>query len=214
MSSNLTITHAGTVQTRGETGPAAKGVDLGGNGVSFIASGTTDTITPPDGMVVVAIQIVEDAVLDSAGTTADSNWSTRAQAGPSTNDDAIGSTTTTSLSVSSGASTYAGYTILVDTEQMYVESVSSNTLTVVRGVNGTTAATHSGGATYYRYKYPADVVQAGLDIARTYWRSRDVGQSQILGTNEMQMTYPQNEERMILKKLDHYLNKRETAIYV
>ena len=93
MSSNLTITHAGTVQTRGETGPAAKGVDLGGNGVSFIASGTTDTITPPDGMVVVAIQIVEDAVLDSAGTTADSNWSTRAQAGPSTNDDAIGSTT-------------------------------------------------------------------------------------------------------------------------
>ena len=97
---------------------------------------------------------------------------------------------------------------------MYVTNVDGNTLTVIRGVNGTTSATHSGGATYYRYKYPADVVQACLDIARTYWRSRDVGQSQILGTNEMQMTYPQNEERMILKKLDHYLNKRETSIYV
>jgi len=92
MSSNLTITHAGTVQTRGETGPGAQGVDLGANGVSFIPDGTTATITPPDGMVVIAIQIVEDAVLDSAGTTADSDWSTRAQAGPSTNDVAIGAT--------------------------------------------------------------------------------------------------------------------------
>ena len=128
--------------------------------------------------------------------------------------DAIGSTSTTTVTVTSGSTTYVGDTILVGTEQMYVTNVDGNTLTVIRGVNGTTSATHSGGATYYRYKYPADVVQACLDIARTYWRSRDVGQSQILGTNEMQMTYPQNEERMILKKLDHYLNKRETAIYV
>jgi len=128
--------------------------------------------------------------------------------------DAVGSTSTTTVTVSSGSTTYVGDTILVGTEQMYVTNVDGNTLTVIRGVNGTTSATHSGGATYYRYKYPADVVQACLDIARTYWRSRDVGQSQILGTNEMQMTYPQNEERMILKKLDHYLNKRETAIYV
>tara|TARA_R100001086_G_scaffold143590_1_gene75633 strand:- start:9033 stop:9956 length:924 start_codon:yes stop_codon:yes gene_type:complete len=128
--------------------------------------------------------------------------------------DAIGSTSTTTVTVSSGSTTYVGDTILVGTEQMYVTNVDGNTLTVIRAVNGTTAATHSGGATYYRYKYPADVVQACLDVARTYWRSRDVGQSQILGTNEMQMTYPQNEERIILKKLDHYLNKRETAIYV
>jgi len=128
--------------------------------------------------------------------------------------DAVGSTSTTTVTVSSGSTTYVGDTILVGTEQMYVTNVDGNTLTVIRGVNGTTSATHSGGATYYRYKYPADVVQACLDIARTYWRSRDVGQSQILGTNEMQMTYPQNEERMILKKLDHYLNKRETSIYV
>ena len=128
--------------------------------------------------------------------------------------DAIGSSSTTTVTVTSGSTTYVGDTILVGTEQMYVTNVDGNTLTVIRGVNGTTSATHSGGATYYRYKYPADVVQACLDIARTYWRSRDVVQSQILGTNEMQMTYPQNEERMILKKLDHYLNKRETAIYV
>lgn len=128
--------------------------------------------------------------------------------------DAIGSTSTTTVTVSSGSTTYVGDTILVGTEQMYVTNVDGNTLTVIRAVNGTTAATHSGGAAYSRFKYPADVVQVCLDVARTYWRSRDVGQSQLIGTNEMQMTFPQNEERMILRRLDNYKNKRETAIYV
>ena len=128
--------------------------------------------------------------------------------------DAIGSTSTTTVTVTSGSTTYIGDTILVDSEQMYVTNVDGNTLTVIRAVNGTTAATHSGGATYYRYKYPADVVQTCLDVARTYWKSRDVGQSTLIGTNEMQMTFPQNEEKMLLRRLDHYLNKRETAIYV
>ena len=57
-------------------------------------------------------------------------------------------------------------------------------------------------------------MQTCLDVARTYWKSRDVGQSTLIGTNEMQMTFPQNEEKMLLKRLDHYLNRRETAVYV
>ena len=91
MSSDLTIKHAGTTQTRTETGPAAKGVDLGANGMAYVAD--NDKYTPPDGMVVVAIQFVTDAVLDSTDTTADSNWTTRAQAGPGTNGDVFGSAT-------------------------------------------------------------------------------------------------------------------------
>jgi hypothetical protein len=107
-----------------------------------------------------------------------------------------------------------GTTILIDSEQMYVTARSGVNLTVIRGVNGTTAVAHDDGVTIYCWCYPADVVQACLDIARTYWRSRDVGTATMIGTAEMSMTFPQNEERMILKKLDHYLNKRETAIYV
>ena len=91
MSSNLTITHAGTAQTRGETGPAAKGVDLGANGMAYVAD--TSKYTPPDGMVVVAIQFVTDAVLDSSDTTADSNYTTVAQVGPGTNSDVFGAAT-------------------------------------------------------------------------------------------------------------------------
>ena len=128
--------------------------------------------------------------------------------------DAIGSTTTAAVSVSSGAGTYVGDTIIIDTEQLYVSAVSGNNLTVIRGVNGTTAATHSDGVTYYKWKYADDVTQAALDIARTYWRSRDAGLTSIIGTGEMAMSNPTREENGILKRLDHYRNSRETAVYV
>jgi hypothetical protein len=128
--------------------------------------------------------------------------------------DAISSTTTAAVSVSSGAGTYVGDTIIIDTEQMYVSAVSGNNLTVIRGVNGTTAATHSGGVTYYKWKYADDVTQAALDIARTYWRSRDAGLTTMIGTGEMTMSNPAREETAILKRLDHYRNSRETAVYV
>jgi hypothetical protein len=125
--------------------------------------------------------------------------------------DAIGSTTTTSLSVSSGASTYAGYTILIDTEQMYVESVSSNTLTVRRGINGTTAATHSGGTSYYKYQYPSDVVEVCLEIARNRWRSRDAGTVQLMGTGEQSISTPQLNENSLLRRLNYYVNELDRS---
>lgn len=62
-------------------------------------------------------------------------------------------------------------TILVDSEQMYVTAISTNTLTVVRGVNGTTAATHITASVIQRYQYPAPVVEAcGLQAARIFMR--------------------------------------------
>ena len=128
--------------------------------------------------------------------------------------DAISSTTTAAVSVSSGAGTYVGDTIIIDSEQMYVSAVSGNNLTVIRGVNGTTAATHSAGDTYYKWKYADDVTQAALDIARTYWRSRDAGLTTMIGSGEMTMSNPTREENGILKRLDHYRNSRETAVYV
>jgi hypothetical protein len=125
--------------------------------------------------------------------------------------DAIGSTTTTSVSVSSGSTTYAGYTLSIDTEQLYVTAVSSNTLTVIRGVNGSTAATHSGGVSYYRYEYPSDVVDTCLEIARNRWRSREAGTTQLIGSGENQMTRPQESERTLLKRLNYYVGEMDQA---
>ena len=128
---------------------------------------------------------------------------------------AISSTTATAVVLTSGSHpVYAGDTIIIDTEQMYVSTKSGVNLTVIRGVNGTTAATHSDAAVVSTWIYADDVIQATLDIARTYWRSRDAGLTSIIGTGEMGMSNPAREENAILKRLDHYRNSRETAVYV
>jgi len=61
-------------------------------------------------------------------------------------DGAITSTTATSVPVASSTPLRADQQILVDSEKMTISSISSNTLTVSRGAGGTTAATHSDGA--------------------------------------------------------------------
>ncbi len=55
--------------------------------------------------------------------------------------------TETGVDVDYGAAFIAGDYIIVGSEVMKVSSISSNTLTVVRGAKGTTAATHSNNAT-------------------------------------------------------------------
>lgn len=78
---------------------------------------------------------------------------------------AITDTTGTSVTVASGAAVSPGQTLLIDSEQLYVQAVSANTVTVERGVNGTTAATHSNGSGIRRYLYPSAAVQATLELA-------------------------------------------------
>ncbi len=77
----------------------------------------------------------------------------------------------------------AGNLILIGTEQYYIYSISTLTLTVETGVNGTTKATHTSGATIYIYQYPADIRQACIDLSvATYQnRSKQGLQSERLG---------------------------------
>jgi hypothetical protein len=62
-------------------------------------------------------------------------------------DGAIANTSATSVPVADASGFVAGQIIVVDSEDMSIDSISSNTLTVTRGANSTTAATHSDGAT-------------------------------------------------------------------
>lgn len=66
----------------------------------------------------------------------------------------------TAVDVSSGPLLAVGNTLLVESEQMYCTAVATNTATVKRGVNGTTAATHATGKAIYVYRYPDDVAEA------------------------------------------------------
>jgi hypothetical protein len=69
-------------------------------------------------------------------------------------------TTETGIDVSNAALFQVGQTILVDDEQMDVLAATVNTaptedtLTVIRGINGTTAASHLTAAPIQRYTYP------------------------------------------------------------
>ena len=76
--------------------------------------------------------------------------------------DAIADATTTSVTVSSRTDVEAGHTLLIESEQLFVQSYTGNTLTVVRGVNGTTAASHGGGSAIDIYEYPGPIVEAAI----------------------------------------------------
>ena len=83
----------------------------------------------------------------------------------------VATTTGTTLAVTNGADFEAGNTILVGTEQMYVTAIATNNLTVVRGVNGTTAEIQAGAA-MSKAQYPENVKQACIMIVgRLYKRS-------------------------------------------
>lgn len=127
---------------------------------------------------------------------------------------AISSTTTTSITVTSAASCAVGQTLRIDSEQVYVTALSGTTLTVVRGVNGTTAATHLISADVNRIDHPSDLVQICLEIARNRWKERDAGIGDLIGASvghagQFQISRPGAEERALLKRLDIYRGKRE-----
>lgn len=127
---------------------------------------------------------------------------------------AISSTTATSVTVASGAPCAVGQTLVIDSEQLYVTGVATNTLTVVRGVNGTTAATHSNGQAVSRIDHPADLTQICLEIARNRWKERDAGVGDMLGASagnvgQFQISRPGAEDRALLQRLKVYLGRRE-----
>ena len=57
-----------------------------------------------------------------------------------------------SVPVVLGTSVLAGETILVDSERMYVQSITSNTLTVIRAYDGSTLAAHSSGVAVHVFR--------------------------------------------------------------
>lgn len=94
----------------------------------------------------------------------------------------------TAIDVASGSAVEVGWTLLFDSEQVYVTSIASNTLTVTRAVNGTTAATHANGATVSYYRYPAAVSEAVVIQASRINRRRDAPFG-VMGSAELGTSY-------------------------
>lgn len=89
-------------------------------------------------------------------------------------------TSETGVDVASGAAYQVGQTILIGSEQMYVEAIAGNTLTVKRGVNGTTAASAANGAAVARYVYVPEVAEAALIMAGRLWTRRKTSYASVV----------------------------------
>lgn len=118
--------------------------------------------------------------------------------------DAISSTSTNSISVTNASNFGSAQTIKIDSEQLYITAISGNTLTCERGVNGTTAATHSGGANASKFLYPELVVQVCLDLSKIFFRDRDMGVVNAFGSGDMGVTRSDLEALNTLKALAEY----------
>lgn len=83
--------------------------------------------------------------------------------------------TATTFTTSASPTLSPGMTCLIGTEQLYVSGLSSTTATVVRGVNGTTAAVHADGSTIARYTYESRVHEVTMRLYQRRIRARDAG---------------------------------------
>lgn len=135
-------------------------------------------------------------VTDIAGTWGYQNVTTTATATAS----AIGTTTTTSVTVSAGTEFSAGQTLLIDSEQLYVSAVSGTTLTVKRGQNGTTAATHSAAAAIAIYQYPSSVRDVCIRLALRRWKARDGGADGMIAGEGIPGAAPREGEETIIRR--------------
>jgi len=84
----------------------------------------------------------------------------------------VANASSTSVTASDGDLFAICQTILAGSEQMYITGISADTLTVVRGVNGTTAAAQNA-ATAYIYRYPYRVTEACLLQAFRWYKRAD-----------------------------------------
>lgn len=124
---------------------------------------------------------------------------------------AIASTTATTFVIGGTDDLEVGMTLLIDSEQVYLRAKSGTTATIDRGVNGTTAATHSGGAAIAFYLYTPAVVDATLRIAHRRWKMRDAGLVANFGGGTMPDSAHQDSEWSILRSTVNHLRLYSAA---
>lgn len=94
-------------------------------------------------------------------------------------------TSETGVDLTAGHDVGVGDTVIVDSEQMDVTVVATNTATVTRGVNGSTAATHSNGAAITRRRFPREIELATVMQAARFFREIQTGYSGSVGNAEI-----------------------------
>ena len=96
----------------------------------------------------------------------------------------IADATTTSVTMTAGHSVERGHTLHIESEDLYVSAVSTNTLTVVRGVNGTAGASHANSLAVTATKFPAQLQGVVVNQAARQLRGQSSGFATSLGGSQ------------------------------
>jgi hypothetical protein len=110
------------------------------------------------------------------------------------------STTATTFTTSATPLIVPGMTLLVGTEQMYLSALSGTTATVIRGVNGSTAAVHADTSAIAYYTYDARVHDVAIDLFLRRWKAKQAGADGTDGTNEQPGFIRRESEKTIIEK--------------
>ncbi len=116
--------------------------------------------------------------------------------------------TQTSFAVTSGAQIdylgqpafLPGRMLRIDDELMEISSVVTNTITVRRGLRGSTKAIHDADAEIKRWRVVEDIVEATLQVAKT-WREADIAAGGRIGVGDIsvgaELTIPSDPLKVI-----------------
>ena len=114
-----------------------------------------------------------------------------------------------------GGGVQVGYTIRVDSEDLYVAATtagtalytSGGTVTLSRAANGATAAVHAAGAAISVHRYPREVVDVTIRVAQRRWKMRESGVGGNFGGGVIPGTGFQDTERGILSATVGHLRR-------
>ena len=87
----------------------------------------------------------------------------------------------TTLKLDVNTDVKVGHTLLIGSEQLYVTNIHLLNATVIRGVNGTTAATMAGSETIQVYEYPSTIQEASIALQKYYWTRKDANFASSVG---------------------------------
>lgn len=119
----------------------------------------------------------------------------------------VATTTGTTLTISADGTIKPGHTLLCGSEQMYVSAVTTGSCTVRRGVNGTTAAVHAAEAIYI-YQYPELVTEACLITAFRWWKRRESGFADVVGSADLGiMPTSKGLDKDVKEMLGHFVQQ-------
>ena len=98
----------------------------------------------------------------------------------------------------------AGMTLRIESEQVYITSITNaTTFVVMRGVNGTTAAVHIQDTPMSLYKAPSPIIQATLILAMRAWKRKDSAFQDAVGSPDTGLVVVYKDEDPYVKGVIH-----------